>query len=236
MRAPRTPKTIAVGDFENNSVYTGKFKNYDFGALAKALPHLIMLDLTEAAKLKVVDRQRTAEILKEMALSTSGFADPTQAVQAGKLLGAHTYIFGQYMLLSADKVRIDARVVRTATGEVVVARQVTGTFSGKPEVFLQLEKQLVTELMKTLDQTLGSGLIENPAGVANAYFDKKAREVAGRTGYVDGIFLTSQALQAEEQKDYKGAIDQWKKVLAADPGNEMAAVRIKVLEQTVAQG
>lgn len=229
-------KTVAVGDFENNSVYTGKFKNHDFGALAKALPHLVMLDLTEATSLKVVDRQRTAEILKEMALSTSGFADPAQAVQAGKLLGAHAYIFGQYMLLSADKVRIDARVVRTATGEVVVAKQITGAFSGKPEVFLQLEKQLVTELMKTLDETLGSGLIGNPAGVANAFFDQKARRLAGRPGYVEGIFLTSQALQAEEQQDYRGAIDRWKQVLAADPGNEVASVRIKVLEQTVAQG
>jgi TolB-like protein len=229
-------KTVAIGDFENNSVYTGKFGNYDFGALAKALPHVITLDLTEATDLKVVDRQRTAEILKELAISTSGFADPKSAVQAGKLLGAHAYIFGQYMLLSANKVRIDARVVRTATGEVVSAKSITADFGGKPETFLELEKKLVTEIMTTLDLTIGSGLIENPGGVAGAYFRDKSKRISGRAGYVEGIFLTSEALKAEEGGDYKGAIDSWKKVLAADPGNDVAATRIKVLEQTLKQG
>lgn len=229
-------KTIAVGDFENNSVYTGKFGNYDFGALAKALPHVITLDLTEATDLKVVDRQRTAEILKELSISTSGFADPKHAVQAGKLLGAHTYIFGQYMLLSADKVRIDARIVRTSTGEVVTARSVTADFNGKPETFLELEKKLMIEIMNTLGQMMGSGMIENPSGVAKAYFDDKVKRFSGRSGYVEGIFLTSEALKAEEAGDYPAAIASWKKVLAADSGNDVARTRIKILEQTLKQG
>ncbi len=228
--------TVAVGDFENNSVYTGKFKNHDFGALSKALPHLITLDLTGATDLKVVDRQRTAEILKEMALSTSGFADPKQAVQAGNLLGAQAYIFGQYMVLSKDRVRIDARIVHTATGEVVVAKQITGTFSGDPEKFMALEKSLVTEIMKTLETMLGSAALENPAGLASAYFGDRAKRIKGRSGYVDGLFLTSEALAAEEGADYKAAIEKWSAVLSADPGNETAAIRIKVLKQTVAQG
>jgi TolB-like protein len=229
-------KTIAVGDFENNSVYTGKFGNHDFGALAKALPHVITLDLTEATDLKVVDRQRTAEILKELAITTSGMADPKSAVQVGKLLGAHAYIFGQYMLLSADKVRIDARIVRTATGEIVTAKSITADFGGKPETFLEIEKKLVTEIMATLDETMGSGLIDNPGGVAQAYFEKKSKRLAGRNGYVEGIFLTSEALKAEESGDYKEAIGHWKKVLATDPGNDVAATRIKLLEQTLKQG
>jgi hypothetical protein len=184
----------------------------------------------------VVDRQRTAEILKELSISASGFADPKSAVQAGKLLGAHAYIFGQYMLLSADKVRIDARIVRTATGEVVTAKSITADFGGKPETFLELEKKLVTEIMATLDATMGKGLLENPDAMAKAYFDGKSKRLAGRTGYVEGIFLTSEALAAEEEGEYKDAIGHWRKVLEKDPGNDVAARRIRILEQTLKQG
>jgi TolB-like protein len=228
--------TIAIGDFENNSVYTGKFKDYDFGALARALPHLVGLDLAEVTSLKLVDRQRIAEVLKELAISESGMADPKNAVKAGQLLGAHAYVFGQYMLLSADQVRIDARVVRTATGEVLTARQVTAKFDGKPETFLALEKQLVTELMRTLDVELGRVDEKSADQMAAAWFARRKATVGGRPGYVDGIFLTADALAAEEAGDWPGAIEKWKAVSAADPGSETARIRIKVLEQTVAAG
>jgi TolB-like protein len=228
-------KTIAVGDFENNSVYTGKFKDYDFGALAKALPHLITCDLAEAGDLKVVDRQRTSELMKELAISASGVADKKQGVKIGKFLGAHAYIFGQYMVLSKDKVRIDARVVQTATGEVLQARQVTAEFSGDPEKFFALEKQLITELLTTLKAS-GVRTADDPVGQASAYFEKRSKNVGNRKGYVEGLFLTAEALRAEEARDYKTAVDGWKKVLAADPGNELAALRVKVLEPLAKQG
>lgn len=228
--------TIAVGDFENNSVYTGKFGDYDFGALAKALPHVVTLDLAGATGLKVVDRQRIAEVLKELALSESGMADPKSAVAAGRLLGAHAYVFGQYMLLSADRVRIDARVVRTATGEVLTAREVTARFDGKPETFLELERKLVTELMAVLDLELGKGVSREHEALAADWFAKKKKLLEGRAGYVEGVFLTSDALAAEEAGDWAAAIERWKKVALADPGNETARVRIRVLEQTVKQG
>ncbi len=221
--------TVAVGDFETNSIYTGKFKNYDFGALEKALPHIIMLDLTEITQLKVVDRQRTTDILRELQLTESGFADPGQAVRTGKLLGAHTFIFGQYMLLSADQVRIDARIVQTATGEVLTARQITGKFSGKPEVFLELQEKLITELVRTLETSLGSQILPDPVDEATKYYAQKKDDVKSREGYVDGVFLTSQALDAEERGDYVAAVENWKRVLSVDPENQVAATRIKVL-------
>lgn len=224
--------TIAIGDFEDNSVYTGKFKNYDFKALTRALPHLITYDLAQASDLKVVDRQRTNEILKELAVTTSGFADPQQAVHAGKLLGAHAYVFGQYMLLSRKSVRIDMRVVRTATGEVVEARQITGDFSGQPEAFFGLEKKLVTEVLRSVNEALGqeSGA---PAERAGTYFGGQAGRVRKRTGYVEGVFLTSAALEAEEKRDYAAALDTWRRVLKVDPGSKVAAVRVKLLEQSL---
>lgn len=228
-------RTVAVGDFENNSVYTGKFKDYDFGALASALPHIITQDLTQITDLKIVDRQRTAAILGELKLSSSGFASSEQAVQVGQLLGAHSFIFGQYMLISADKIRIDARIVQTATGEVLSAKQITAKFDGKPEVFLDLEMKLITELMKTLNAVMGTELLEEPEKAAREFFAEKKKEIKKRDGYVDGVFLTAQALEAEKQGDYAAAVENWKQVLAADPKNEVAAIRIRILTP-LAQG
>lgn len=228
-------KTVAVGDFENNSIYTGTFKDLDFGALSRALPHLITLDLAEATDLKIVDRQRTAEILKELAISESGIADPRMAVKAGQLLGAHAYIFGQYMVLSKDRVRIDARIVRTATGEVVTARQITAPFGGKPEVFLEIEKRLIGELMRALDLELGADISGQADQRAEAWFGERSKRLKGRDGYVEGLFRTSAALDAESRGDWAAAIAGWKQVAEADPGNEVARIRIQVLEQTIRQ-
>ncbi|NNF06740.1 MAG: hypothetical protein HKN21_08265, partial [Candidatus Eisenbacteria bacterium] len=95
--APMDINTIAIGDFEDNSIFQGKYKDYDYSLFARALVHTVGADLAEATDLKIVDRQRIKNILNELEISRSGFADPKQAVQAGRLLGAQTFIFGQYM-------------------------------------------------------------------------------------------------------------------------------------------
>ena len=61
-----------------------------------------------------------------------------QGVKIGKFLGAHAYIFGQYMVLSKDKVRIDARVVQTAFSQR--RKTLRNTLGGllKPEDFVAL--------------------------------------------------------------------------------------------------
>ena len=158
-----------------------------------------------------------------------GVQHEQQAVRVGKLLGAHTFIFGQYMLLSADQIRIDARIVQTATGEILTAKQVTGEFSGKPVVFLDLQKRVITELVRTLETALGSEVLDDPLGTAAEYYAQKKVDIDSRGGYVDGVFLTSQALDAEERGDYAAAVESWKQVLSADPENRVAAIRVRIL-------
>lgn len=227
---PIDAKTVAIGDFEDNSVYTGKFKNYDFSLFKDALIHTVTADLAEATDLKIVDRQRTQKILDEIQLSQSSFADPEQAVKAGKLLGAQTFIFGQYMVLSAKKVRIDARVVRTSTGEVLLTKQVTGEFSGDPEKFLEIERSLVEALAQGIDQVLSqNGDDPNAAeGVANR-FASLEKGIGKRNGYVEAKFLTAQALELEDQGKYSEAVKKWQAVKKMDPANDVADARLNAL-------
>jgi tetratricopeptide (TPR) repeat protein len=223
--------TIAVGDFEDNSIYTGKFKNHDFSKFQGALVHTISADLCQATHLKVVDRQRIEQIQKEIELGQSGFANPQSAVRAGELLGAQTFIFGQFMILSKDKVRIDARVVHTATGQIILTKEVTGDFSGDPEKFLALERELVVSLAGGIDQILsGAGDKADNEQQAERYFDEKATRIQKSDDYVESKFLVAEALEQEDHQDYSKARATWKKVLETDPANEVAPLRLRVLD------
>lgn len=228
--------TVAVGDFEDNSVYQGKFGEYDFSLFQRALIHTINADLSEATDLKLVDRQRIEQITDELQLNQSGFVNPQQAVKAGELFGAQSFIFGQYMILSKNKVRIDARVVHTATGEIVLTKQVTGDFSGDPEKFLALEKELVLALASGIDQIRnGSGEESRMRDKAEAYFDLKDDGMKKRKGYVEGKFLEAEALGLEDEGKFAEAQEVWKQILEVDPKNTVAPVRIRVLD-TLLQG
>ncbi len=228
--------TIAVGDFENNSVYTKKYKDYDFDLFRPALVHSIITDLSEATGLKIVDRQRTEKIIEETKLIDTGMLDPEQAVRAGKLLGAHCFVFGQYMILDKKKVRIDMRVVHTATGEIIVAKQITGEFRGKPEKFLEIEKELVMLIAGAVDQVAGKVGEKKTdySAAADAHFAAIGKEIDSRENYAEAHFLIGRAVEHEENMNYKAALASWKDVLKMDPENEDARRRILVLTPIVA--
>lgn len=226
-------RTIAIGDFENNSVYTKGFKNYDLDLFRPALTHSIITDLSASTDLKIVDRQRTEKIVEEIQLGGSGIMDAESAVRAGNLLGAHCFVFGQYMVLDKKNVRIDMRVVHTATGEILVAKQITGEFKGKPEKFLALERDLVTEIAGAVDQVINGVPAEKSSykAAADAHFITKKKEVKGRDGYAESQFAIGQAVQDEERSDYSAALASWKRVLDIDPENKDAKQRVLVLTQ-----
>jgi curli biogenesis system outer membrane secretion channel CsgG len=227
---PVDARTIAIGDFEDNSVYTGKFKGYDFSLFKNALVHTLTADLAEATDLKIVDRQRTQKILEEIQLSQSSFTDPKQAVAAGKLLGAQTFVFGQYMILSAKKVRIDARVVRTSTGEVLLTRQVTGEFGGDPERFLALERELVEGLAEGIDQVLSAnGQAPSTSRAVQDRFAAMGKTISKREGYVEAKFLAAEALELEDKGNYAAATRKWEEVRRMDPANDVASARLSAL-------
>ncbi|MFN8548383.1 MAG: CsgG/HfaB family protein [Candidatus Eisenbacteria bacterium] len=223
--------TVAVGDFENNSVYVKTSDKFNFDNFRLGLIHTIITDLSASSGLRVVDRQRTEKIVEELQLGQSGYVDPERAAQAGRLLGAHLYVFGQFMILSSSEVRIDMRVVHTATGEVMVAKQITGKYSGKPQNYLDLEKQLVVEVAASVDSLVGDQAAE--PGVlqkrAKNWFDTRLTSVEGRGSYGKSKLLVGEALQAEEEKDYRGALRAWQAVLKADPENDDAKRRVLIL-------
>ena len=147
------------------------------------------------------------------------------------MLGAQSFIFGQYMVLDQDEVRIDARVVHTATGEVVLARQVTGNFGGDPKKFLALERELVTVLAEGLSRiTAGGGEDLELDRMSADYFDRKGKGIKERKAYVESKFMIAEALDLEDQAEFDQALKIWADVLRIDPANDVARQRTRALE------
>ena len=142
MRAQR-PKTLAILPFENNSVTDPE----QFAPLEKGLPAMLITDLKNNVNtLKVIEREKIQSLLKEIALSQSGHVDKTTATRAGKILGAQATTFGSFMVLGSQ-VRIDARIIKVETSEVLMAESILGN----SDDFINLERQLARKIAESLN-------------------------------------------------------------------------------------
>jgi len=140
------PKTLAILPFENNSVTDPQ----RFEPLTKGLSAMLITDLNNSQDiLKVIEREKIQALLKEIALSQSGSVDQSTAIRAGKILGAQSIAFGSFMVMGT-MVRIDTRIIKVETGELIMAESTTGDTQG----FLNLEKELAHKIAGSLGVAL----------------------------------------------------------------------------------
>jgi TolB-like protein len=88
LQAVPAQNTVAVLYFSNR---TGKS---DIDPLEKGFALMLMTDLSKVKSLQVVERVRIQALLDEMALGTSGVAEPGTAPRMGKLLAAQWLVGG----------------------------------------------------------------------------------------------------------------------------------------------
>lgn len=198
-------KTVAVLSFDN---YTGK---PDYDPLGKGVASMMISDLSSVPEIQLVERERTQDLVKEMELQHSRYFDSTTAVKAGHLVGAQYVVVGAFNAID-PKIRIDTRVVRVATGEIVKTAQVTGD----QDKFFDLE------------QTLSNRLIDG-LGVALSPEDKQRLESQQRANRIDALSTMlgySQALALFDRGDYLGAAERMAPVVQASPNSELLHVTL----------
>jgi len=140
--APAKP-VLMVLYFDNNS------GDRAMDPLSKGLADMMITDLASVSSLQVVERDKLEAVLKEIKLQQGRYFDPATAQRLGKGVGAQYALAGAFAAIEPD-VRIDVRVIRVETAEVVKAAQVTGK---KDEVFA-LEQKLVSALSAGLPDAL----------------------------------------------------------------------------------
>jgi WD40 repeat protein/TolB-like protein len=111
---------------------------FDAGAggedLGRAAANFMESELSSRASLKLVERSRIDDILRELELQKSALVDRQSAVKAGKLLGAALMITGNIDRAGADLV-ISARAIDVKTGEILGTAQVHCGQCGADDIF-----------------------------------------------------------------------------------------------------
>ncbi|MGH7495553.1 MAG: CsgG/HfaB family protein [bacterium] len=214
MAPSSTIKTIAILDFDNNSLEDAdKLAN-----LGKGLADILISDLGMLTKLKVVERERIQFILDEIQRSDATvngqrMADPEFAVRVGKLVGAQSMLVGSYLKFG-NKLRLDTRLVKTETSEIIKTESV----EGKPDEIFELSKKLAIKISEDLEVAINKAEEENLERIRK---DEIPLEAA---------MAYSEALNMLDQERYQDARKMLNKALTIAPSFRMARNKLALLE------
>ena len=175
------PKTLAILPFENNSVTDpGHYE-----PLTNGLSAMLITDLSnQVSALKLIERSKIQALLKEIALSQSGSIDQATAIRAGKILGAQATTFGSFMVLG-KQVRIDARIVKVETSEVLMAESILGPSDN----FIYLEQELAAKIAQSLNSTF-----KVQTGTSSSDIDAALYFSKGLAAYDSGDFAAAERM------------------------------------------
>ena len=210
---------VAVLYFENQG-------NPELEALKVGLTQMLITDLTGTEGVAMVERTQLQALLNELELGHSGKVDPETAAQVGKLLGAEYMVLGTYFEMMGT-LRIDARLVKVETGEIVHASGV----DGKATEFMDLEQQLAGDLQGVLAQTVSGQEPTPEASVPAAVPADAEAVVAPDADELAGALAFSQGLIHADKKDAPQAREAFEQAVAANPElEERAKEQLAALE------
>ena len=177
------PKTVAVLAFDNNT------NKRDYDHLGKGMSAMMANDLSSVDEIRLVERERLADVIKEIDAQQTRYFDSTTAVKVGRLSGAEYIVTGAFIAVD-PQMRIDTRVIRVETGVIVK----TATVTGKSDRFLDLQRRLARQLVKDLDVAL------TPEGEA-----KLDQRQANGVDNLEDVARFSNAIDLSDRGDYANA-------------------------------
>jgi len=208
-----TKKTVAILYFDN---YTGKS---DYDPLGKGIASMMISDLSTVQEIQLLERERMQDLVKEIDAQHTKYFDSTTAVKVGKMVGAEYIVVGAFAALEPS-MRIDTRVVRVQTGEIVKTAQVTGD----QNKFFDLEQKLADRLIDGLGIALSPEEHERLA----------AQERANRVDQLSTMAGFSNALALYDRGDYTGAAQKMAPVVQAAPNSMFIRVAFNEMKNRAA--
>lgn len=209
--APR--KTVAVLYFDN---YTG---SADYDPLGRGLASMMISDLSSVQQIQLVERDRLQDLVKEMEMQQTKYFDSTTAVKVGHLAGAEYVVTGA-LAAAQPNIRIDTRVIRVETGEIVKTARVTG----HEDRFFDLEQKLAKQLIDGLAIALSPEEQEK----------LRAQQEANRIDELRTMVSFSQAMAMSDRGDYVGAAEKMGPVLRDAPNSLLVRMTYDEIKQRAA--
>lgn len=185
------------------------------GQVGEAIRETVTSDLREMGSLKVVERGNIDKVISEQNLQAKkndlGMAE---SIRVGTLLGASMIVAGAYQKASSQ-VRITARFVDVATGEIKGSAKVDGSTSD----FLTLQDKISAELCKS-------------AGLEKGEVQHFAKRVRPKVKSFKAIEIYGDAVT---QTDEKKKVELLKLSLNEDPQFVYASRDLDALEKRMQQ-
>ncbi len=161
--------TVFAADFNNGSLVDAE----KYATAGIGVASLVNATLTQSGVVYVPARENFNYIFDELKLSQSDLADQNNRVQVGKLVGVQNFIFGTFMKMDGNKVRVIARIIDTETS---------------------LPKKVVD--IEGKEGKLGQ-MIGQVADSILAYFNVEAEAIKKASGKVPDVSLASTILYGQ---------------------------------------
>lgn len=237
-----TRPTVAVLYFDNNSIGRDAA---DYAGMGKGVADLLITDLSAAANVRVVERERIEALLQEQNLAKQGQIDPATAVRLGRILGARHMITGGFMN-AGERMVLTARAFDVETGQIVNTQKVTQAGDDVLALIGELSNRLTTSLKlppverRTGDaghdaqhgagghdaHHAGAAQSGTPAAAPQQHAPGHAAQHAahGKPAKLDlrTALLYSKALEAQDAGDRAKAVELYNQVLDRFPNLESA--------------
>ena len=187
-----TPRSVAVLPLAFNS------DDPALEPLVYALSDMMITDFKVSNALVVLERAQIQTLLDEMALTTSGYAEPGTGARAGRLLRAEHVFQGVLTTLGADEIRADADVLNVPSS--ASAGQLTE--SAALESLFDLEKQIV---IRTIREVLG---VELTPAEEQAILENRWSNVLAFLSFGRGLREMDRGNYGAAQAEFQNAAQQ----------------------------
>lgn len=176
--------------------------------LAYALADLVTTDLSRSAQVRIVERSRLGEVLRELDLAGSGRVDSATAPRVGRLVSAERLVFGSVQAMPDGRtLRLGARV-----GDVERSTLSRAIDASAPLTeILAAEKALVLRLFESL------GVQLTPA--------ERAAVEQQPTKNVQALLAYGRGVQRYYEGDFRGAAREFRNASRLDPSFRDARTR-----------
>jgi TolB-like protein len=202
------PGSVAVLYFQNQG-------NPELESLKVGLSQMITTDLVGAGGARIVERVELQAVLDELKLGHSAVVDKDTSAKVGKLLGAEYLLMGSYFSLGGT-LRVDARLVRVETGEIVHAFGQNGAVGD----LFELERKVAGSFRDRLGQLVPG---------ANAALGERAAAPAGAKP-LDAVLALSEGLIALDNHELPRARESFERALLADARLDEAQSQLAALK------
>ncbi len=147
------PKNVAVLYFD----VAAATEEYDY--LTTGIPEMLITDLANQPDITVVERERLADVLEELALGGTGITDPDTAREVGEVLNVELLIMGN-LTVAGESFRLDTQILEVKTAEIIGA--VKATTEDEGDLFELVDVTAAALIDKLRSISLGSTLTYEP--------------------------------------------------------------------------